>query len=244
MIVDDYQVLCNTGSLNKQLISLDKFNGRLNWTVDDPALEKAFGTPLVIPQGEGSELLLLMNGKISSRSPRTGAETWIVTMPKGGWMPPSLSFDETRIYASCSETTLAIRRDSSMSADEEERVEWSMSDGGSDYTTPIICGDSLATLDRSILTIRSATDGEIVTKRRLPHKDNDSGLSASLVASGDYLFAQLLDGTCHVIDIADGFAIKHTNYIEEANPNFLATPALLQDRMLIRSDAFLYCIGE
>jgi outer membrane protein assembly factor BamB len=108
--------------------------------------------------------------------------------------------------------------------------------GGSYIPTPIIVGDFLYTCsDRGVLTTRDAQTGELVYQQRVGGQH-----SASAVATEDHLYFSSEDGTVFVVNTGPDFKVATSNSMQE--PVF-ATPAIVGDRLLIRTTHHLFCIG-
>ena len=120
-------------------------------------------------------------------------------------------------------------------------VRWSLPQGGTYNTSPIVYGDYYYTLfDRGFFTCHDARTGkEIYTKVRL---DPAAGaFTASPWAYNGKLFAMSEDGVTYVIEAGPEYKLLGRNTLDEFT---MASPAIHQDSLVIRTATALYRITE
>lgn len=128
------------------------------------------------------------------------------------------------------------------SLDEKQRkndyVQWYLPRGSSELTTPIVYGDYFYTLhDKGFLTCHNANSGEeVYGKQRLPGYGR---FMSSPWAYNNRLFCLSEDGETLVIKPGHEFEVLHINPLDEV---CLATPAIAQGRLFIRTASKVYCI--
>ena len=120
-------------------------------------------------------------------------------------------------------------------------IAWSLPQGGPYNPSPIVYGDFYYTLfDRGFFTCHDARTGkEIYTKVRLD--PTASGFTASPWAYNGKLFAMSEDGTTYVIQAGPEFKVIGQNSLDEFT---MASPAIHQDSLLIRTATLLYKIAR
>ena len=92
--------------------------------------------------------------------------------------------------------------------------------------------------DRGLLSCYDAKTGEVrYDRERLP---NGFAFTSSPWAANGKIFCLNEDGVCYVVRAGDKFELLHTNKLL-ADDMCMATPALVGDRLLIRTAARLYC---
>lgn len=119
-------------------------------------------------------------------------------------------------------------------------VAWSLPQGGTYNTSPIVYGDYYYTLfDRGFFTCHDARTGkEIYTKVRL---DPAAGaFTASPWAYDGKVFAMNEDGVTYVIQAGPEYRLLGRNSLDEFT---MASPAIHQDSLLIRTATTLYRIA-
>jgi outer membrane protein assembly factor BamB len=109
---------------------------------------------------------------------------------------------------------------------------------GSYMPTPIVVGDYLYNCDdNGRLSVRNVTDGSLVYQERV---GNGVTFSASAVATPSPIYYGDESGTVHVIRTGATFELLAENAMQDT---IMATPAVIGDRLLIRTVKQLVCIG-
>lgn len=121
--------------------------------------------------------------------------------------------------------------------EQNEFVAW-QTDKGSPYTpTPIIYGDYLyVCADNGVFSAYNAKTGELIYQQRIP-----SSFSASPVAADGKIYLPSEDGDVFVVKAGPKYELLATNPMGEA---LMATPAISDGLIIIRSQQYLYGIGS
>jgi outer membrane protein assembly factor BamB len=107
-------------------------------------------------------------------------------------------------------------------------------------TTLVHDGRLYVLYDRGIMSCYNATTGEeIYRMKRLPES---RAFTSSPWAVGDRIFCLSEDGVTSVLKAGDEFEVLHTNPLQEDDMG-MATPAIVNGKLLLRTAARLYCIG-
>jgi hypothetical protein len=117
------------------------------------------------------------------------------------------------------------------------RVPWEVNVDVSQISTPVIV-DSLIYMvhERGVLTCLSAKTGKVIWKEKLKEQFNASVLYAS---GNIYLFG--LKGRTTVIKPGLSYQLVSENQLPGT---IKATPAIVRDNIILRTDKFLYRIGQ
>ena len=109
---------------------------------------------------------------------------------------------------------------------------------GSPYTpTPIIYGDLMYTVaDNGVLTAYDAKTGTMTYQQRLP-----SSFSASPVAADGKLYLSSEDGDVFVVRAGPKYELLATNVMGQP---LMATPAISDGLLILRTKDFVYAVGE
>ncbi len=123
-------------------------------------------------------------------------------------------------------------------ATSNEFIEWYQPTAGPYNPSPIVYGDYYYTLhDRGFLTCHDAHSGrQIYGRKRL-----GGSYTSSPWAYNGKLFALSEDGDTWVLEAGSEFKRLHKNSLDEL---CLATPAIAQGRLLIRTASKLYCLTD
>ena len=119
-------------------------------------------------------------------------------------------------------------------------IAWSNPVAGPYNPSPLFYEGRLYVLyDRGLLSCYDAKTGHLLYDRaRLPE---GFAFTASPWAVGGHVFCLNEDGVCYVLRAGDMFELLHTNKLAD-DDMCMATPALVGDRLLIRTAARLYCL--
>lgn len=119
-------------------------------------------------------------------------------------------------------------------------IAWHLPQGGTYNTSPLVYGDYYYTLmDRGFMTAHDARTGEqIYSRRRIAV---GTGFTASPWAYNGQIFAMSEEGETFVIRAGSDFEVLHTNDLDEFT---LATPAIVDASLIIRTHSALYRIAE
>jgi outer membrane protein assembly factor BamB len=130
-------------------------------------------------------------------------------------------------------------------ADDETKndyIVWCQKDGAPYNPTSIIYKGLLyVLLDRGFVTCSDARTGELIyDKQRLPE---GKAFTSSPWAYHDKVFCLNEDGKTFVLKAGPEFEILHTNDLAE-DDMCMATPAIVGDKLLIRTAARMYCMKQ
>jgi outer membrane protein assembly factor BamB len=237
------------------LIALDKRTGKTVWKTErpqefyrniEPVSRKAYCTPIVVEVNGKDQLISNGSQLCIAYEPETGKEIWqvfygddsTVSMPlsyggmvyvNSGWMLPK---DGSPYYA----RLLAV--DPTGTGDiTKTHVPWEVDVDVPQISTPVIV-DSLIYMvhERGTLTCLNAKNGSVVWKEKLKDQFNASVLYAS---GNIYLFG--LKGKAYVIKPGLSYQPVAENQLDG---QVKATPAIVRDNIIFRTDKYLYRIGK
>ncbi len=237
------------------LIALDKQTGKTVWKTPrpwdyykdvEPVYRKAYCTPIVVEVNGKDQLISNGSQLCIAYEPETGKEIWqvfygddsTVSMPlsyggmvfiNSGWMFPK---DGGTFYC----RLLAV--DPTGTGDVTKTlVKWEVKEDVPQISTPVIV-DSLIYMvhERGDLTCLSAKTGAVVWKTKLNGQFNASVLYSS---GNIYLFG--VKGKTYVIKPGMTFQQVAENQLDGM---IKATPAIVRDDIILRTDRYLYRIGK
>ncbi len=143
---------------------------------------------------------------------------------------------ENPIYAIRTDAKGEIKK----SGRSSKHIAWTRERRGSYIPTPIVYGDHLYVCDdRGILTTYEAKTGEQVYRERVA--GSGGSFSASAVAADGKVFFTSEEGEIYVVKAGPKFERLATNVMGEV---CLATPAIADDTIFIRSRDHLFAIGK
>lgn len=231
----------NTGFVS--VLSIKDGSELLRIKRDDVA---TWSTPAVIMTKTETQLVCNGYRQMAGYDLQTGKQLW--TLHGGGDVPvPAPLIEQGVIFLSSGHgrsSAYAISPDArgditptSHEGPLPKGLIWSQPRGGSYIPTPIIVGDLLYTCsDRGVLTVRDTRTGEPVHQERVGGQ-----YSASAIATAKHLYLCGENGTVSVVSTGTHYKIAASNDMQE--PIF-ATPAIVGNRLVIRTAHHLYAIGN
>ncbi len=220
------------------LLALDSRTGAVRWKADAPDGVTSYSTPLVVETGGKPEIIVNSSVGLSGHDIATGQRVWHVDEANRFPIPMPM-FHEGVIYTSRgyrSSPFLAIRPGGKGNV-AASHVAWRVP-SGAPYVSSLIFYDGLIYMigDVGVLTVVDAKTGE-----RL-HQERVGGVySASPVAGDGKVYFASEDGETIVIGAGRTPRVLARNRLDARQ---LASPAIAQGRLFIRSDAVLYAIGK
>lgn len=188
-------------------------------------------SPLVLRRGSVAEVVMQSGDSITAYDPRTGEARWshvgeFVTIP-------SPTTDGESIFAPGTEL-VALRPDPARRA---PSLLWSSNKLRTQTASPIAYQGRLYTINSAgVVSCCDIRDGNLLWQERLK-----GPFSASPVAGDNKLYFVNEEGVTSVIDVT-----RRENRIVAANPlgeSVLASPAVIDGGVLLRSDKRLVCVG-
>lgn len=234
-------VIINASVESDSLVALDKKTGKEVWRADD--LKESWNTPILVKAGNKTELVVAEMGKILGYDPATGDELWSCDTDIPWYMVPSLLADKGIVYCVGGRSpggSLAVKVGGRGDVTETHRL-WT-SNKGSNVTSPLYHDGHLYWMHESqeIAFCLKADTGKIVYEERVPRRDQ---MYPSPVLADGKIYYVNRTGTTFVVPAKPEFEILATNSLGERS-EFMSSPAVSGKNLLIRSNKYLYCIGE
>jgi outer membrane protein assembly factor BamB len=216
---------------DQKVMAFDGATGEQVW--DAARRHISWSSPALIETGGGLQLVLNDEEHVTAYDPVSGAQLWQVAC-LGGEVAPSPAFNGRDIlfvgneYAQAS----AIRL-----AGGEPEILWQYDDYLPEIASPV-CSEELAFIP--------TTAGDIVCLDLLTgevcwEQEYDEGFNSSPILVGSLVYAIDLGGVVHVFEAAREYSEVATIEMGDA---VYATPAFVNNRIYIRTDYDLYCIGN
>jgi outer membrane protein assembly factor BamB len=184
-----------------------------------------------------------VQGRVLAFDPATGEPLWSCKTDIGWYMVPSVVAAEGVVYCLGGRSgiaSLAVRAGGSGDVTESHRLWTSLK--GSNVSSPVFYKGHLywAHDSRGIAYCAKADTGEVVYEQRLERAGQF--YSSALLADGR-LYYLTREGKVFVIAAKPEFELLAVNDLSDRGV-FNSSPAISGDRLLIRSDKFLYSIGS
>ena len=235
-------VFINASVESESLIALNRKTGKQIWKAD--GIREAWNTPLVIRSASGrEELVIATQGKILAFAPDNGEQLWSCNTDIGWYMVPCMVAHAGTIYClggRSGTASLAVRGGGSGDVTKTHRL-WT-SEKGSNVSSPVYLDGRLywAHESRGIAYCLDAASGNVLYEKRL----NRAGqfYASALLADGKLYYVSR-EGKTYVMAAKPDYKEIAVNDLSDGSV-FNASPAVAGKRLLIRSDKFLYCVGQ
>jgi len=240
-------IQCDTQA-DSFILALNADTGETVWKTDREEIP-SWGTPTVANTPSGPELVTNASNFIRGYDPRTGKELWRIGHSSKITAPTPIFSGELFVVASgrAPERPIFVVRpgakgDLTLPAGEtsSQAIVWSRVGRGPYMPTPLIYKGLLYVLaNNGVFDVYELSTGKEVYRERLA--DIGSGFSASPVAADDKIYLSSEDGEMMVIAAGTTFKQIAKNSMGEL---LMATPALSEGVMYVRSSASLFAIGR
>jgi outer membrane protein assembly factor BamB len=237
-------VIINASIESGALVALDKQTGKEVWRTG--GIRGSWNTPLLAKTGAGkTELVVSVPEKILGFDPVTGKQLWnCVGIPDRGYICPSVVADKGIVYAigGRKNTALAVRTGGRGDVTQSHRL-W-VADKGSNVSSPVYHDGHIYWIHErnGVANCLDAATGEVKYQARLEPRP---GLvySSVIVADGKLYCVSMYSGT-YVISASPEFKLLSHNVFADDKSRTNACPAVHNGQLLLRTDRFLYCLGE
>ena len=241
-ILFDNLVIVNACVESGAVVAMDKTSGKEAWRFT--GLKESWSTPLLVSlPGGRHDLVVSSRGQVFGLDPATGKKRWECRGVQQYVCPSVVAHgDVVFVTAGIKTHTLAIRAggEGDVSA---SRILWESKDG-SKVGTPLYHNGHLYWVDHAgIAFCLNAETGKTVYKERLQVRARRDKVYASPVLADGKLYVVTREDGVVVLAAEPEFKELGRNRLDDKSI-FNATPAIVGNQLLLRSDRFLYCIGK
>ena len=232
---------CDGNASEAFVVALDKGTGKERWRRDRrrPA-DQAYTTPLVINAAGRDQLISVGAYRATSYDPLTGREIWRVGYDDGFSNVPRPVFGNGLVFIATGfqqPRLIAVRPDGGGDVT-STHVAWTLTRGAPYTPSPVLVDNDLYVVsDNGILTQVDSRTGAVRYQQRL----GAGSYSASPVFADGRLYFLSEEGVTTVISPGPAFTRLAVNRVDGAT---LASMAVVDGAVFLRTDRFLYRIGE
>ncbi|MEM7473478.1 MAG: PQQ-binding-like beta-propeller repeat protein [Planctomycetota bacterium] len=247
MIYDDKLILVCDGIDAQFVLALNKKTGETIWKTARPTkkasnveFQKAYCSPIVAEVAGKEQIVIPTAQWICGYNPEDGKEIWRLDHGRGFSLSPSPIQTESGsiIFSTGYMRPELVAVDPSGSGDvSATHQKWRVSRSVPAMPSPIASAGKVFMLsDAGVLTCIQDADGSIAWQERIP-----GNYSASPILVDGKLYLCSREGVVTVVDISGEFKVLASN---EFGQQLMASPAVIGNDLLIRSDEALYRIGN
>lgn len=237
-------LLVNASIESAALVALDKRTGREAWRAS--GVTESWHTPALLQTPDGkTEVVVALNGRVLGLDADSGATLWNALTGIPWYMCPTPVAEAGIVYVIGGRGpngALAIRAGGRGDVT-ASHVIWKAGKG-SNVPSPVLHEGHLyfAHENLGIVYCLNAGTGELVYEERLVPSPGQ--IYASPVVADGRIYFTGRGGHTVVIAAAPRFARLADNVLESGRGMFNASPAIAGNRLLLRSNRALYCLGR
>jgi outer membrane protein assembly factor BamB len=230
------------------VLAIEKGDGKTRWRVERPTdavreSPDSYTTPALLSYDNREEIVITGGDYVTGHDPGTGEELW-----RAGGLNPGKQRNYRivaspvvageMIYVSSRVRPLLVFRPGGRGDVSQSHLVWK-TDQGSDVPTPATDGELIFIVgDRGILWCRDAKTGEEIWGNQ---RISPGTYSASPVVADGKLYVTSEDGITTVLEAGREFKVLAENDLAGYT---LSSPAISEGQIFIRTDKYLFCIGE
>jgi outer membrane protein assembly factor BamB len=212
------------------LAGLDATTGKNRWKVER-IRDVNWTSPVLHTQGGKTAVVFQTEREVTAYDPATGKVRWTHQTEKGSTIPSPVTGGDLVFAPGTPLVALKPGADGTT-----PEVMWTSNKLGSSYASPLLLGDRLYALTRTGVSCVRARSGEMLWQQRIK-----GPFSASPVVADGKMYIATEDGFVTVLKLGDRPEVLSVNEMDDV---LLATPAIANGCLYLRSDKYLYCIGE
>ncbi len=219
---------------NPRLIAIDISNGAIVWEVSRRTI--SWSSPILVHTGERMELILADSKSLSSYNPETGEQYWSNDCLSGE-VGPSPAYTNGMVFCANEYAQGSGLQINGPGTDPPVEIMWQTTDYLPNTASPVAQGDYLImATSGGMVSMLNTQSGEVYWQEYL-----GSGFYSSPIIVGNQVYLMDLEGKMFIFELSSSYELVNTCELGEPSS---CTPAFMSGRIYIRSDKFLYCIGE
>lgn len=237
-------LLVNASVESESLVALDKDTGKEVWRAG--GIKDSWHAPVVVTAPSGAaEVVVAIYKQVLGFDAKTGKSLWHCDTGINWYMCPTPVARDGIVYAIGGRNPnggLAIRAGGRGDVT-GSHVAWKLNKG-SNVSSPVLHGDHLyfAHENLGVVYCVDAKSGQVVYEERL--NPSPGQIYASPVLADGKLYYLGRTGRAAVVPARPRFEVLASNTLEDGRGVFNASPAITGNRLLVRSERYLYCLGE
>ncbi len=209
-------------------------SGDVAWEADRPVLD-SWTSPIVIETGSGPQLITVGTPWYIAYDPTSGKEIWKVYM-EGGDLAPSPVFAAGLLFALVPNYDMCAIRIDGTGDVTNSHIAWISDENIPDVASPVANDELLFLLCNGLLTCCESRTG-----RKLWEHEFDSDFESSPTLVRDKLYLLGREGTMFVVAPKREFEEIARSELGEPSS---CSPAFVNNRIYIRGEKNLFCIGK
>ena len=234
-------VIINAAIEDGAVIALNKATGKPVWR--GKKIYSSFSTPVLLKRPNGKqELVMNMLRKLVAIDPTNGKRLWTFRTNASYGVASPVAYDD-KIYAVTRMPTRLVAIKGGNRGDlTDDHLAWQARGVSNGIGSPILVDGYLYMIGRgSVLSCVNAKTGKVAYRKRVPSR---SSYYASPVAANGRIYFVSRSSGIQVVQAGAKYSLLANNRFQSDDSVFNGTPAIAGNRIYLRSDKFLYCIGK
>ncbi|MCX7047182.1 MAG: PQQ-binding-like beta-propeller repeat protein [Candidatus Sumerlaeota bacterium] len=218
-----------------RLLGIDAGTGKDRWVTPRP-VANSWSSPALIRTPARVELVTCSRPFAIAYNPATGAELWRAKVLSGD-VCPSPAFGGGLIFVTQDGAELTAIRPGGSGDVTKTHVAWKFEEGMPDCSSPVADGKYvMQAAAGGHITVNDTLTGAKKWDEYLP-----SGQSASPILVGNLVYIACEDGMTRILEWTDKYKPRDSGDISEP---LYSTPAFLENKIYIRGQKHLFCVGK
>ena len=236
------KVLVNACVESEALVALDQATGKEHWRAE--GLKESWHAPTLVEVAGKTQIIMGQAQYVLAFDAANGSEIWRCKSGISWYICPQPLVKDGAVYVVGGRSGtggVAVKLGGSGDVTKSHRL-WTL-DQGTNVPSPVIFGDHLffAHQDKGVAYCVDLKSGEFIYEEPLSPKPGQ--IYASPVLAGDKIVYLGRGGQAVIVKAGPKFEIAGSAKLEKGRGVFNASPAISDNRMFIRSNKFLYCVG-
>ena len=249
-IVFENLVIVTASAESQSIVALDKSSGKEVWRQEAKGLDGMWGTPALVKiDDKRTDLVMCVSKELWGLNPKTGKMRWLADATGAQNAYSSIIQDGSRVFAVTGRGGGSVAVDAGGSGDiSKTNTVWTGGVSGS-FASPVRHESKIYAIARGIVTVMDTDTGEQLERLRLKGGEQTGGRFGSLdypspIVVGDRLFYMNGSGQMYVFALGDKMEQLAVNKVTNDKEIFWGTPAVSNDKLVIRSSENLYCVAD
>ncbi|MCP4096438.1 MAG: PQQ-binding-like beta-propeller repeat protein [Planctomycetaceae bacterium] len=249
-IVFENLVIVTASAESQSIVGLDKSSGKEVWRQEAKGLDGMWGTPALVKIDDNrTDLVMCVSKELWGLNPETGKMRWLADATGAQNAYSSIIQDGSRVFAVTGRGGGSVAVDAGGSGDiSKTNTVWTGGVSGS-FASPVRHESKIYAIARGIVTVMDTDTGEQLERLRLKGGEQTGGRFGSLdypspIVVGDRLFYMNGSGQMYVFALGDKMEQLAVNKVTNDKEIFWGTPAVSNDKLVIRSSENLYCVAD
>lgn len=240
-------VIVTASAESQAVVGLDRETGKEVWRQEAKGLDNMWGTPSLVEVDGRTELVMCVAKELWGMDPMTGKLIWFADATGAEQSYASIVQNGNKVYAFTGRGGGSIAVEVGGKGDiSKTNTVWTGRDSAS-FASPVGHNGKLYLVTRGVLTVVDAASGERLEQLRLRGVEQSGGRSSdypSPIVVGDRLYYLTGGGQMFVFSLGQETQQVAVNRFTGEKETFWGTPAVSDDRMIVRSDKHVYCVVD